>query len=213
MSFVNHFVVGFFIAAVALPAHTLPLPPVWGYLPIESKRGLCTCCCGKIGETQSPPRRPALSMPFRLWTLLLFAIQVCRKTVRTQRQHPFSDRLRWCLQCAGIQAAHSPPVLLALWVCINDGSISLASDALVQMVKIYASAPAGCTPWLPFVRCRCVICLELHQPRAPDCARYHDGYIVCARAAAARAHATACLGHEAAVGPTKTTIFGAGRQA
>eukprot|EP01044_Picomonas_judraskeda_P015293 COSAG03_NODE_2540_length_2662_cov_1.497464_3_plen_164_part_00 len=163
MSFANHFVVGFMIAAVALPAHTLPLPSVWGYFPVESKRGLCTCCCGKIGEITRPPRRPARSTPLRLWTLLLYAVQVRKLAAALMRlQRCFPRSLRRCSCRVGLQAAHSPPVLLALWVSINDGSATLASAALVQMVKVHVSAPAGCTPWLPFVRCRLVVFPELH---------------------------------------------------
>lgn len=103
VSFVNHFVVGFIIAAVALPLHTLPLPSVWGYFPVESKRGLCTCCCGKIGETPRPPRRPARSMPLRLWTLLLYVAQVCKiATAHVQLQRFLSDlyrAVRVALEC------------------------------------------------------------------------------------------------------------------
>lgn len=78
VSFVNHYVIGFLIAAVALPAHTLPLPPVWGYFPDKNKRGLFACCCGRIEEAPLPPRRPARSFFFRLWMLLLSAAQVRR---------------------------------------------------------------------------------------------------------------------------------------
>jgi hypothetical protein len=157
VAFANHFVIGLLIAGFALPAHTLPLPGVWGYLVDDSKRGLCTCCCSKAGPVPSPPRRPARGMVLRLWSSILVAAQV-RYAKRRARGQTNAYRIAW--QCfptqqgrAVLQVAHSPPALLAFWLLANDGSTSGACAGLVQVVKTYAAAPAGCTPWLPFVRC------------------------------------------------------------
>ena len=49
VAFVNHHVIGYLIALVALPVHILVLPPVWGYLLDDSQKGLLTCCCRKSG--------------------------------------------------------------------------------------------------------------------------------------------------------------------
>lgn len=49
---VHHYVIGYIIGLVALPLHILALPPVWGYLQDDAKKGLLTCCCRKSGPSE-----------------------------------------------------------------------------------------------------------------------------------------------------------------
>ena len=45
----SHYAIGLLLAAAAVPAHTLALPNVGGYLPDAGRRGLCACCCPRSG--------------------------------------------------------------------------------------------------------------------------------------------------------------------
>ena len=70
----SHYVIGLLLAAAAVPAHTLALPNVGGYLPDADRRGLCTCCCPRSGG--SGASRPPTGAVWRAWV----STQVRRNT-------------------------------------------------------------------------------------------------------------------------------------
>ena len=58
-------IIGLLLAAAAVPAHTLALPNVGGYLPDADRRGRCTCCCPRSGG--SGASRPPTGAVWRAW--------------------------------------------------------------------------------------------------------------------------------------------------